>query len=149
MKLEYVTYVNASPEKVWEALTSPEGTKAAFFGSELKSSFEVGAPFEYVGPGSEGESTLHVYGEILAFEPGRRLSYSEHPGPSYYDNHAELLTRITFELEPSGGCTKLTLVNDEWSDNHPGFANSNGAWPMVLSSVKTWCETGQTLDFGF
>ncbi|NGZ77269.1 SRPBCC family protein [Saccharibacillus alkalitolerans] len=149
MKLEYVIYVDASPEKVWEALVSPEGTRAVFFGSRLKSSFEVGAPFEYVGPGSDGGETVHVYGGVLAFEPGRRLSYSEHPGPSYYDNHAELRTRVTFELEPSGSCTKLTLINDEWTENHPGFGNASGAWPMVISSIKTWCETGKTLDFGW
>lgn len=149
MKLDYVIYVNATPEKVWEALVSPEGTKAAFFASELESSFEVGAPFEYVGPGNDGERTVHVYGTIQACEPGRKLAYLEHPGPSYRERHAELESRVTFELAESGSTTKLTLVNDEWSENHPAFDNASGAWPMVLSSIKTWCETGKTLDFGW
>lgn len=149
MKLEYTIYVNAKPEKVWEALVSPEGTKAAFFGSELKSSLEEGAPFEYAGPGKDGDATVHVYGLISACEPGRKLAYLEHPGPSYYERHAELTSRVVFELEEAGSTTKVTLVNDEWSENHPGVANAHGAWPMVLSSLKTWCETGATLDFGW
>lgn len=149
MKLEYVIYVDAKPEKVWEALVSPEGTKAAFFGSELKSSFEIGAPFEYVGPGSEGDATVHVYGIIQAYEPEKKLTYLEHPGPSYREQHAELTSVVTFELEEAGTTTKLTLVNDEWSENHPAVDNARGAWPMVISSIKTWCETGKTLDFGW
>ena len=149
MKLEYAIYIDAKPEKVWEALVSPEGTKVAFFGSELKSSFEVGAPFEYVGPGSEGDATVHVYGTIQAYEPGKKLVYLEHPGPSYRERHAELTSRVTFELEEAGTTTKLTLVNDEWSENHPAVDNAKGAWPMVVSSIKTWCETGKTLDFGW
>lgn len=149
MKLEYTIYVDAKPEKVWEALVSPEGTRACFFGSELRSSLEEGAPFEYVGPGSDGDEMVHVYGTIQAHEPGKKLAYVEHPGPSYRENHAELTSRVTFELSEAGATTKLTLVNDEWTDNHPSFENSAGAWPMALSSIKTWCETGKTLDFGF
>lgn len=149
MKLEYTIYVDAEPDKVWEALVSPEGTQACFFGSKLKTSFEEGASFEYVGPGAEGKEMVHVYGTIQACEPGKKLAYVEHPGPSYRENHAELTSRVTFELTEAGKTTKLTLVNDEWTDNHPSFANSAEAWPMSLSSIKTWCETGKTLDFGF
>jgi len=149
MKLEYTIYVDAKPEKVWEALVSPTGTKAAFFGSELQSSFEEGEPFQYVGPNQNGETIVHVYGHILSCESYRKLAYLEHPGPSYYEQHAELTSRIVFELEEAGSTTKVTLINDEWSENHPGVDNSRAAWPMVLSSVKTWCETGATLNFGW
>lgn len=147
--LKYEIYVGATPETVWNVLVTPEGTKAIFFGSVLESTFEIGSSYAYIGPGDDGEKTVHVYGEVLAFEPHARMSFTEHPGPSYRDNHAELETRLTLTLEPVGAVTKLTLVNDKWPDNHPSYENTKNSWPMILSNIKTYAETGQALDFGW
>ncbi|WP_027093909.1 SRPBCC family protein [Cohnella thermotolerans] len=147
--LTYVLYVGASPEEVWNVFTTAEGVKAIFFGCELRTTFEVGAPYEYVGPGNDGEETVHVYGRVLAFEPYRLMSYTEHAGPSYREDHADWETRLTMTLEPVGNCTKLTLVNDEWPDGHPSYESTKNSWPMILSNVKTYAETGKTLDFGW
>ncbi|WP_219640560.1 SRPBCC domain-containing protein [Cohnella sp. CFH 77786] len=147
--LKYEIYVGATPEHIWNILVSPEGTKAIFFGSVLQSTFEAGAPYAYVGLGNDGNETMHVYGTILEFEPCKIMSYTEHAGPSYRENHAELETRITMTFETVGGCTKLTLVNDRWPDNHPSYENTKTSWPMILSNIKTYAETGRTLDFGW
>lgn len=77
------------------------------------------------------------------------LSLSEHPGPSYYANHEELESRITFTLEPVGYCTKLTLVNDQYTPDHPSRAKAADSWWMVMSILKTYAETGKTLDLGW
>ncbi|WP_218276439.1 SRPBCC domain-containing protein, partial [Pseudomonas sp. FW305-BF6] len=81
--LSYDIYINSKPEDIWNIFISPEGTKAIFFGCILKSTFEVGASYEYIGPGADGDETVHVYGEILAYEPYKMMSYTEHAGPSY------------------------------------------------------------------
>ncbi|TJY42698.1 polyketide cyclase [Cohnella pontilimi] len=148
-ELSYVLYIDAKPEDVWKIFVTPEGTKAIFFGSVLRSTFEIGSPYEYVGPGNDGEETVHVYGTVLEFEPNKRMSYTEHPGPSYRENHAELETRVTMSLESVGSCTKLTLVNDRWPEGHPSYESTKQSWPMILSNVKTYAETGKTLDFGW
>ena len=147
--IRYQLYIGAAPEKVWDVLFSPEGTKATFYGCVIRSTFEVGGRMEYVGPGQDGEETVHVYGDILAFEPNRKFAYTEHPGPSYNPNHAELTTRVTITLEPAGACTKLILINDEWPDEHPSRANAEEGWSVILSNVKTYAETGKTLDLGW
>ncbi|NBD27079.1 SRPBCC family protein [Paenibacillus glycinis] len=147
--LKYEIYIGAKPEDVWNIFVTPEGTKAIFFGSVLESTFEIGSPYEYVGPGNEGERTVHVYGKVLEYEPGKRMSYTEHPGPSYRDNHAELETRVSLTLEVVGATTKLTLVNDRWPDNHPSYESTQQSWPIIVSNIKTYAETGKTLDFGF
>ncbi|QJD86132.1 SRPBCC family protein [Cohnella herbarum] len=149
MELKYVLYVGATPDKVWQALVSPEGTKAIFFGSTLLSTFEVGSSYEYVGPGNDGDETVHVYGTILVFEPNKVFSTTEHPGPSYNPDHARLQTRVTITLEPVGGTTRLTLVNDQWSDNHPSFERTSENWPYILSNIKTYAESGKALDYGW
>ncbi|NQX69234.1 SRPBCC family protein [Paenibacillus alba] len=149
LDLKYEFYINAKPEQVWEVFISPEGTKAIFFGCVLNSTFEIGSPYAYVGPGSEGDETVHVYGEVLEFEPNVKMSYTEHPGPSFRENHAELETRVTLTLDVVGNCTKLTLVNDQWPENHPSYESTQSSWPMILSNIKSYVETGKTLDFGW
>ncbi|RKP48020.1 polyketide cyclase [Cohnella endophytica] len=151
MELKFVIYVGVTPDKLWDVFVKPEGTRATFFGSVIQSTFEKGSSYEYVGPGTDGDETVHVYGKILAFEPHKVFSVLEHPGPSYRENHAELKSRITITLEPVGetGTTKLTLVNDNWTENHPSFESTSESWPMILSNVKTYAETGKTLDFGW
>jgi len=90
-----------------------------------------------------------VYGNVLAFEPNQVMSFIEHPGPSYQVNHAEIESRVTLTLETVGSCTKLTLINDQWSDNHPSYESNQESWPIILSNIKTLAETGKTLDFGW
>lgn len=147
--LKYTIYIGGTPEQVWEALVSPEGTRAIFFGSVLESTFEVGAPYAYVGPGNNGDETVHVYGTVLAFEPYRLMSYTEHAGPTYRENHAEFETRITMELEPMGASTKVTFVNDRWPEGHPSYESTQQSWPLILSNIKSYVETGKTLDLGW
>jgi uncharacterized protein YndB with AHSA1/START domain len=145
----FITYIGSTPEHIWDILTKPEYVKQIFFGSVLQSTFEPGSSFQYVGPGSDGEETVHVYGTVLVFEPYRLMSFLEHPGPSYYADHAELESRITMMLEPVGDCTKLVLVNDQWTPNHPSQAKTPESWPVVLSNIKTLAETGKTLNLGW
>lgn len=147
--LKYTIYIGGAPKQVWDALVSPEGTRAIFFGSVLESTFEAGAPFAYIGPGNDGDRTVHVYGTILTFEPYSQMSYVEHPGPSYRENHAELETRITMQLEPMGASTKVTLVNDQWPEGHPSYESTQQSWPLILSNIKSYVETGKTLDLGW
>ncbi|MEF3355906.1 SRPBCC family protein [Paenibacillus sp. GYB006] len=147
--LHYEFYIGASPDQVWDTLFQPENTKKIFYGCTLESSFETGSSFQYVGPGKDGERTIHLYGEVLSYEPGVKFSCLEHPGPSYKENHEELASRMTYLFEPVGDCTKLTLINDQWSENHPSYESTKSHWWMILSNIKTLAETGKTLHFGF
>ncbi|MFD2613976.1 SRPBCC domain-containing protein [Paenibacillus gansuensis] len=149
MDLKYEFYINGTREQVWDALVSPEGTKALLFGSVLESTFEVGAPFAYVGSGNDGDRTVHVYGTVLEYEPNVKFSVIEHPGPSYQERHEELESRMTFTLETVGSTTKLTLVNDQWTENHPSRERTESSWWMIMSNLKTYVETGKTMDFGW
>lgn len=149
MELKYEFYIGAETETVWKAFVSEEGTRQTFFGCVIESTFQEGDSFRYVGPGNDGDNTVHVYGRILAYEPCKVLSYLEHPGPSYYSNHEELESRVTFTLETVGACTKLSLVNDRFTSEHPAYENAKSHWWMILSNIKTLAETGRTLDFGW
>ncbi|MFC9560092.1 SRPBCC domain-containing protein [Agromyces sp. NPDC056965] len=145
---EMTLFVAAVPDRVWDAITGEEGSRAVMWGSALQGELAPGARYEYVGPGQDGDETVHVYGEVLQAVPGAILQLTEHPGPTYRENHAELRSRMTWRLEPAGeSLTKLTFTNDEWSEGHPAESETSDTWPLVLSSFKSWVETGRALPF--
>ncbi len=41
----YVSYIETTPEKLWQALTSSEFTRQYWFGAEVRSDWKVGSPF--------------------------------------------------------------------------------------------------------
>lgn len=144
--LKYVFYIAGTPEDVWKALISPEGTKQIFYGSVIKSTFQVGDPLEYVGPGADGDETVHVYGNVLEYEPNQVLRFTHFAGKSYTQgDKEEYESRISYLLEPVGACTKLTLIHDQWQEGDPHYEASDAAWWMILSNTKTLVETGKTL----
>ncbi len=63
----YITYIEATPEAVWQALTSPEFTARYWAGRRIESDWQVGSPVRHLRPdgGDFGE------GEVLAADPPR------------------------------------------------------------------------------
>lgn len=147
--LKYELYISAKPQDVFGILVEREGTKQIFHGSVVESTFAVGDVLQYVGPGKNGDRTVHIYGTVLQYEPGRLLSFTHNVGKSYATAADKMESRITILSEAVGGSTKLTLVHDQWPDGDPSHAGSVATWPMILSNVKTLAETGRTLDLGY
>jgi hypothetical protein len=59
------------------------------------------------------------------------------------DVQAEGPSRVSWEIEPVGDSCRLTVVHDHLREG----ANDQlyGGWPMILSGLKTWLETGELL----
>ncbi|SHF19430.1 Uncharacterized conserved protein YndB, AHSA1/START domain [Seinonella peptonophila] len=145
--LQFEFYIDGTLEQVWKALIDPEFTKQLYYGSIIESSFKVGEPLVYVGPGAEGERTTHVYGTVLAYEPNKKLSFTHFTGKAYNPDTEKYESRITYELEQVGQSTKLLLIHDQLKEDDPSYAGSQKGWPMILSNTKTLIETGKTLVF--
>lgn len=137
-------YINSSPEKVWNAFVGENQFFMAFSRANIKSSFNVGERIEYSGM-YEGHETVHIYGEVLEYEKGRILAYTDHPGPMYNENHDKLVSRVKVTFEPVGQSTKLTLTNNHFSENNP-LAEKAGMWYLILSNLKTYIETGKLMN---
>ena len=56
---------------------------------------------------------------------------------------SEGTSRVTWEIEPVGDSCRLTVVHDQLGENAP--EEIYGGWPMILSGLKTWLETGEIL----
>ncbi|UOE44260.1 SRPBCC domain-containing protein [Agromyces larvae] len=146
VEFEMTLYVAATPEQVWEAITGDAGNRAVMWGSVLRGDLVPGSRYEYVGPGRDGDETVHVYGDVLQADAPRVLQLTEHPGATYRENHADLVSRMTWRIEPAGDAlTRLTFTSDEWSEGHPARVEAGEVWPHLLSSFKSYLETGRAL----
>ena len=52
-------------------------------------------------------------------------------------------SRVTWVIEAVGDSCRLTVTHDQLSADAP--PELYGGWPMILSGLKTWLETGHTL----
>lgn len=135
----YQLFIKASPEAIWEAITTPEFTRRYFFGARITATSER---YHSLGP----DDSVWGDGSTYEYDPPRRLS---HEWRSLYDPElaGEEPSRVTWEIEPEeGGYCRLTVVHDQL-EGAPRTAESvSGAgWMMVLSGLKTLLETGEPL----
>lgn len=132
-------YIRTSPERLWQAITDPEVRARYQFGARIESDWTSGSHYQVTHAGSPGPL---IEGDNLEIEPPRRLvqSYRAVWGP---DVAAQGTSRVTWEIEGVGDSCRLTVTHDQL---HEGADDQlYGGWPMILSGLKTWLETGQTL----
>ncbi|MCU1595011.1 MAG: ArsR family transcriptional regulator [Frankiales bacterium] len=139
MEKVYEIYIKTTPEKLWEALTTTEIRQKYHFGTGIESTWEVGARVEI---GNAQHGVIIGDGEVLELEPPKRLVLTMNCLWSD-DVKAEGTTRVTYEISPVGDSCRLVLTHDQLREgcNEEVF----GGWPMILSGLKTWLESGQLL----
>ncbi|HVE19338.1 MAG TPA: SRPBCC domain-containing protein [Ilumatobacteraceae bacterium] len=139
MEKVFEIYIRTTPERLWEAITNPDIRAKYNFGSRIESDWTPGSHFEMAHPSAEG---LLGEGENVEVDPPRRLVQTMRAlwGPEVI---AEGTSRVTWEIEPIGDSCRLTVTHDQLRDG----ANDQlfGGWPMILSGLKTWLETGELL----
>jgi uncharacterized protein YndB with AHSA1/START domain len=135
----YVTYIETTPETLWDALTDSEFSKRYWFGTEVKSDWKVGSPFALVSDGKTTDT-----GKILEADRPRRLSYTfKHE--LYEIMREEPATKVTFTIEPYGNLVKLTVTHEGFVKGSKLVGAISSGWPAILSGLKTVLETGKPL----
>jgi uncharacterized protein YndB with AHSA1/START domain len=138
----YTTYIAASAERVWEAITRGDFTRQYWFGRRLASAWTVGAPVTFF----DGESDVVTdRGEVLECDPPRRLAYTFHVEFIEMVRH-EAPSRVTFDLASLGDVVKLTVTHDAFETGSQTFEGIRTGWPAILSSLKSLLETGVPLS---
>ena len=137
----YVTYIASTPEKVFEAITKPDLARR-YWGHENVSDWTPGSKWEHVR--ANDERTVELVGKVVETSPPTRLvitwaNASQAADPDAY-------SRVTFDIEPYDDMVRLTVSHDELQAGS-GMANGiQKGWPVVLSSLKSFLETGRGLD---
>jgi uncharacterized protein YndB with AHSA1/START domain/DNA-binding transcriptional ArsR family regulator len=134
----YVTYIESSPEQLWEALTDPDLT-AQYWGHSNISSWRNGSPWEHRRV--DGSGIADVVGTVLEAVPPRRLTMTfDAPG----DSPPAGPSKVTFDIEQYHEIVKLTVTHENLASADALEAISAG-WPAVLANLKSLLETGHVL----
>lgn len=131
--------IDAPADEVWKALTTPEIIKTYFFGADVQTDWKVGSPVRI-----KGEMKGKAYedkGEVRSFDPERRLAFSHFSPSTGQADAPENYHLVTYELEPEGKRTKVTLTQSNLTGGVKGSDLKNRAeyeknWAMVLDGLQ-------------
>jgi len=137
----YTIYIASTPEKVWAALVEGDLTRQ-FWKHENVSDWEPGSRWEHVA--ADGPRTLKLVGRVEEVSPPRRLVLSW--GEPRHADEPERHSRVSFEIEPVGAMVRLTITHDRLEAGSDMDRKIRDGWPRVLSSLKSFLETGRALD---
>jgi uncharacterized protein YndB with AHSA1/START domain len=159
----YSTYILASPERVWRGLTDPALTMrywrhAVAGGKSLPSDWRRGSTWDLVHP-DVGIVVHDPEQVILESDPYHRLSYTWHTfTPAWASENGyseedrlkfanEQRSKVAFDIEKANGVVRLSVLHDGFEPGSVVLEAIRDGWPPLLSSLKTFLETGEPLDF--
>jgi len=140
--LVYTIYIAATPQQVWQALTSPEFSRKYFFGNAVEVDLRIGGAYIMRTP----DGSLHISGEVIECDPPKKLTVTFNVNwPALVEKLGPTL--VTYEIEPAGAAVRLTLTeaHDRPIDDDI-LSGGRAGWPAILSSLKSLLETGAALD---
>lgn len=137
----YVTYIQTDIDSLWAALTEPSETVKYFFGTKIASGMKKGNNITF----DMEDGSAAIQGEILENTPKSKFAYT-FKGDKTSDGSVEPYSRVTYELEETENAVKFTLIHDEFETENQTFASVGGGWPIVLSGLKTYLETGKSIN---
>jgi uncharacterized protein YndB with AHSA1/START domain/DNA-binding transcriptional ArsR family regulator len=150
----YTTYIQTTPERLWQALTEPAFTKR-YWNTTFETDWNVGSTMVWDNHGARITDPDQV---VLEADPYRRLSYTWHSftpelaGVIGFSDEwiaavaAEPRSKVTFDIEPAGDAVKLTVVHDDFEPGSKVAESVSGGWPQVIAKLKTLLETGETFE---
>lgn len=138
-ELHYTTYIKSTPERVWAAITTPEFTRQ-YWGNANISDWKTGSRWDHRTDAGE----IRVSGIVRVHEPPRRLVLSW-AGPGDHDDQSKH-SQVTFEITVIKDMVCLHVTHERLVAGSPMATGVSGGWPRVLSSLKSYLETGTALD---
>lgn len=134
----YVTYIRASAEQVWHALTDADLT-ASYWGHSNVSDWLDGSAWEHRR--TDGSGVADVIGTVIESRPPTRLVFTmARPGADPVVG----ASRVAFDVEPHGAMVRLTVTHVDLTDEVERTEAAAG-WSAVLANLKSLLETGQVL----
>lgn len=131
------TQIDATPERVWSALTEADQIAVYMGGSTVETTWKVGDPITW-----DGEYDGRAYqdkGEVLIHDEPHVLSVTHYSPLMGGPDVPESYHTIVYTLTPTGAGTHLTLTQDGCADEAQAKKFSEN-WQQMLDGVKAHVE---------
>jgi uncharacterized protein YndB with AHSA1/START domain len=129
--------IEATIEKVWDALTNPEIIKEYFFGTYVHSTWQPGSPITFTGEW-EGKK-YEDKGTILKAEPPTLLQYNYWSSMSGIEDKPENYVVITYDLQERNNLIDVTITQQNIPTEEMR-EHSEQNWKVVLEGLKKVVE---------
>jgi uncharacterized protein YndB with AHSA1/START domain len=140
-RFDYATYIRTTPEKLWQALIKPELTRRYWFAMWQESEWKPGSSWRLmITDGRIADS-----GEVLEIEPERRLVLKWR-NEFMPELNVEGYSRMTYDIEQKENSVKLTVLHEMDKPDSKLIKAVSEGWPIILSSLKSLLETGESLE---
>lgn len=148
-------YIRATPEAIWQAITSPEWTERYGYKGPIEMELRPGGGYRALaneGMRAMGIPEVVIDGVVEEADPPRRLVHT------YRFLFSDVMkdegfTRVTWEIEQvapdfcsltvthdvSGAPMMAAIVSSRFSES------GTGGWSWILSDIKSLLETGSTM----
>ena len=140
----YSIYIQATPEQVWEALTTPKFTTQYFPGHAAESDWQPGSDYVMRNP---TDGSVMFEGKVVESDPPRRLvqtvSFKRNPA---FEDHEEMT--IAWDVEQFGEACRVTIGHRGSDSDAKLLERLTGHCPDMMSGLKTLLETGRPLHIG-
>ncbi len=132
----YTTFIRSTPKKTWDAISKPEFTRQYWGGMANASDWKKGSTWEHLNPDNE----VWITGKVVECDPPKRLVLTWADPDDLKDK-----SRVTFEIEKMDDMVCLTVTHDQFKTGSKMAPKVAKGWPLVLSSMKSFLETGEGL----
>ncbi len=135
----YTTYMKTTPQAVWSAITNPEFTRQYWGGYCNVSDWSKGSKWQHLA--DDEKRSIRVEGQVVECVPPKLLvlTWADPADPA--DN-----SQVKFEIEPIGDMVCLKVLHHSFRTGSSMAEKVSMGWPRVLSSLKSFLETGVGLD---
>lgn len=136
--------MNATPEQVWEALTTPALTEQYFFNCRVESNWKQGDTITYTMD-MRGEEVTVVKGTVLHIDPGTHIEYTVFAPGLNLPDVPENYTHVTYDISEQNGVTTLRVTQGDFALVENGaerFSETGPMWEATLEGLKTLVEQG-------
>lgn len=132
--------LNATPDRVWEALTHPGMTKQYLYNCEVESDWKEGSTLKWKGTWQGKE--VNEEGKILEIDPGRMVKYAGFDRLVAGDISREGDIHITHEIVPYGNRTKLLTTLEHFEGDESRAEVAAQQWDFeILPKLQLLVET--------
>jgi uncharacterized protein YndB with AHSA1/START domain len=130
-EIDHEIKIDATPEKVFAALTTLDGVKA-WHAPTATGNGEVGSEwvFSFANHPEFGWA-------VVASDPTTTVQWRCTRGPG-----DSVGTTATFTIAPAGERTLLELQHAGWPGTHGNFRKCNTTWGVLLHHLRDYVETG-------